>query len=355
MKSILKNIFLLTLPSMLVLFILLEIFFRLVIAASQNPDLFYDQAEKMVRYDENGPRQGQVTLGRFARIKSRWRINNFGWNSILDYLPKKEPGIKRIAVIGDSYIAAMVVDVDKNFMTLLDQELGTGWQVYSFGKSGYPASQYLHVNRYVDRIFDPDLLVFHFCHNDFDESLAANEVHTECLQLELFDDRINEIPPTGLKLGGFQWVKSSALFRYLYYNLHIYSMHQLLLFRRHRVYNANVDVEKLGQQRQQVKQIMQYIILTIKLENPGKRVILMMDGPREDIYNNNLAESSVRWVNVMFDSVCTAQQMEYLDLTDIFAQDFQINHKRFNSDLDGHWDEYGHQVVARALYDEIIS
>ena len=92
-----------------------------------------------------------------------------GWNYPIDYYPINDK--KLIAVIGDSYIEAFQVDVDKNYPFLLREKLKNDYEVYAFGKSGAPLSQYLHISRYVNRHFDPDILIFNLVHNDFDESI----------------------------------------------------------------------------------------------------------------------------------------------------------------------------------------
>ena len=345
----LKNFLIISLPAVLLLLLLLEGVFRWIIPASNPPDLYFDPAEKMIRYDNRFQQDGLVTSGKWAQVKARWHLNNQGWNNVNDYNTARDSAKQRICVIGDSYIAALIVDVDANFMALMQKELGAGYQVYSFGKSGIPASHYLDVNRYVLRNFNPDCIMVHFVHNDFVESLHDYEIHPECLQLAITPQGVREIPPTGLKMAGGQWLKKSALFRYLYYNLNIYRLNQNIMFKRRPVYNANVDVEVLQKYRDDLQMVMRYIITTLKRETAGKRLLLMMDAPRYDIYANNLANSNIIWINQLFDRICRENGVEFLDLTDAFARDFEKNNRRFNWDWDAHWNDYGHQVVARAV------
>ena len=39
----------------------------------------------------------------------------------------------------------------------------------------------------------------------------------------------------------------------------------------------------------------------------------------------------------------------FLDLAEYFADDFEANQQKFESELDYHWNELGHAVAARAL------
>lgn len=163
-----KNILLTTLPSVIILFILLEVFFRTVIRADDPPRSLYDENEKMF-YFSNVKETGITTIGRFAEIKAHWRVNNMHWNYPLDYSPGKDK--KLIAVIGDSYIEAFQVDADKKYPCVLRDMINNEYEVYAFGISGAPLSQYLNISRYVKRHFKPDIIIFNIVHNDFDESI----------------------------------------------------------------------------------------------------------------------------------------------------------------------------------------
>ena len=56
-------------------------------------------------------------------------------------------------------------------MAKLREKLHSQFDVYGFGKSGAPLSQYLQMTRYVIKHFDPEIIVINVIRNDFDESL----------------------------------------------------------------------------------------------------------------------------------------------------------------------------------------
>ena len=74
-----KNVLLVTLPTILIAFILLEVLFRVVIPASDPPRGFFDENEKMY-YLDNGQQEGLYTIGKFAEIRAKWRVNDMHWN-----------------------------------------------------------------------------------------------------------------------------------------------------------------------------------------------------------------------------------------------------------------------------------
>jgi hypothetical protein len=75
-----------------------------------------------------------------------------------------------------------------------------------------------------------------------------------------------------------------------------------------------------------------------------------MDGPRWNIYKNDVDKAKVTWLNGMVAEQCGKLNLPFIDLTPYMIADYQKNHKRFETDYDGHWDEYGHQFVAGVLY-----
>jgi hypothetical protein len=46
--------------------------------------------------------------------------------------------------------------------------------------------------------------------------------------------------------------------------------------------------------------------------------------------------------------------IEFIDLTDVFYNDYKRNNLRFNSELDGHWNEYGHHLASETLYSYLV-
>jgi len=163
-----KNILFVTLPTILIVLILLEVFFRTVIPAANPPKYFFNEEEKIYCFS-NKKKKGVYTIGRFADIRAKWSINNMHWNYPIGYYPVDEK--KLITVIGDSYIAVLEVDADENYPYLLRERLKTDYEVYAFGIPGAPLSQYLHMSRYVNKHFDPDILIINLVHNDFDQSI----------------------------------------------------------------------------------------------------------------------------------------------------------------------------------------
>jgi len=355
-----KNILLVTLPTILVAFVILEVFFRVAIPASDPPRGFFDETQKM--YCLGSSRQeGLYTIGKFAERRAKWRVNDMHWNYPIDYHAgyNEKP---LIAVIGDSFIEAFQVDVDHNYPFLLRNSLKDDYEVYAFGVSGAPLSQYLHVSRYVNRLFDPDIVIFNLVHNDFAESISKLSPHYyHFLQVSIdANGMITETTPRpNYSFAQYKPLKrfiyNSALFRYLYFNLKVKEIRRNLAANRDKQFEANIDTEKAVNNKDLIFLSTDYLVSAIGEENKGRRVIFVINAPRNVVYDNASASSHVLWMNDMIDTLCTRNDIEFVDLVPLMIDDYKINKKRFDYELDAHWNEYGHQFVSKVLYRQLMS
>src|SRR5438309_72885 len=116
---IFKNLVFITLPSILFCIILLELLFRYIIPASETPYVYFDHNNQILRYDTEGKTEGIYTIGGLTQQRSRWRINNYGWNSKIDYVPYQIRQKPLIAIIGSSYVEAFQVNIEDNIAAIL--------------------------------------------------------------------------------------------------------------------------------------------------------------------------------------------------------------------------------------------
>ena len=84
-----------------------------------------------------------------------------------------------------------------------------------------------------------------------------------------------------------------------------------------------------------------------KLKSLFQERIVVMDGPRESIYGDR--ESRVAWLNGLMSGLCAEAGVAFVDLTADMKLDYQKHQRKFNSEIDWHWNEYGHDFVARKM------
>lgn len=355
MKKALKNILFVTVPMLLILFFLLEIVSRIFFPGSDVPKTIFDDKEQLVKYSREYGTRGLWTKGNLAQQRGRWRINNDGWNSPIDYTPEKKPGVTRVAVIGDSYIEAWQVDAEKNYPALLGKALGDKYEVYSFGVSGAPLSQYLHMSRYVEKKYSPDIYIFNLVHNDFHESIKGMAYIPQFMTVQMDNDStFTEVQPvkperTHNKVPGGIVLRKSSLFRYLYFNLNLMDKFRSKKAGAKEV-EMNVAVSDVVDKQDSLRAVTGYVLAKIKSELGNKKIIFVMDAPRQNIYKGDLEQSKIKHLNTMVDSLTHKMDLPFIDLTPYMAKDYLQNKKRFESDYDNHWAAYGHQFVANVLY-----
>ena len=361
LKKILKNILFVTVPMLLIFFILLEIISRFFFPGCKLPNNIYAEETinnvkyDIVKFNRDYGTTGLWTAGKFSQLRGRWHINNDGWNSPVDYSSVKKQGVTRIAVIGDSYIEAFTVDIEKSYPNLLHDSLGSKYEVYSFGVSGSALSQYLNVSRYVEKKYSPDIYIFNLIHNDFHESISGQSNYTMYLTFKIDNDSIfTEVHPVKPKLmhnrvPAWNLVRRLSLFRYFYYNLRIVEKFRSRKGGAKEV-ESGVIVNDVLDKKDSVRAITGYLLKKIKEELGNKEIIFIMDAPRFNIYKNDLAHSKLIWLNSMVGEYCKELNLPFIDLTSYMAEDYKKNGKRFETDYDGHWGEYGHQFIANVLY-----
>ncbi|MBZ0264594.1 hypothetical protein K8I28_07985 [bacterium] len=352
-RAILRNFLLVTVPTIILLLAFAELTFRFIIPASFPPYHQTDPNGNVMNYNASLNSDGLFTIGNFAQQRGRWHINNYGWNSPFDYDRSSTKPL--VAIIGDSYVDGLQLDVDQKMSSLVADSLQDSMRVYSFGMAGAPFSQYLHVSRYVNTNFDPDILVFVVIHNDFDESHTDMIRNPLFMQIEDSAHGINEIPPKAYRPNNtIRMIRKSALVRYLYINLHAKEVLQGFINRLTMggdapEYNMNINVDAMFERLEDIKSGITYLIETILKENSDKRVIFIMDGLREEIYNNSFKNSKLMFLHMLMSEICASRDCEFIDMTPIFKTHYAKHKQRFETPYDNHWNKLGHELVANTV------
>jgi hypothetical protein len=323
------------------------------------PHAYSDPDHRVLQYDPHGRTEGVFTIGRFAQQRGRWRINNYGWNSEIDYESVRSPYKPLIAIIGDSYIEAFQVNVEDSIAATLRKLAKGEYDVYSFGVSGAPLSQYLLMSRYVNYHFKPDVIVMNVIHNDFEASIENLVKDPYSLQLTYKNGAFSEVSPRLYEPSTVRrMLGRSAFVRYLALNLRMNFDVRTIITRLSeekdaRRFNANVDVESVQANRHIIEEATFFLVSQLKKENPNTKLVFMIDAPRNDIYSGTVERSDVLWMHDILRSACVQYECRFVDLTGPFTEKFKTDHVKFNSDLDSHWNEVGHRVAAEVLYDNL--
>lgn len=298
------------------------------------------------------------TWSRFADFSMRNEVhaNNYGFINDQDYTPDSQ--LPLISIIGDSYVEASMIPYEKTLQGLLTAELQGDWRVYSFGVSGAPLSQYLAFAKYARETFKTNKIVFVIVGNDFDESLLHYKqspgMHyfkqTSSGDLKL--TRLDYSPSTIRSL-----LKHSRLVMYLYGNLQAHTTLSQLFgpTARPESYvgqtSASTDSMRLALSEQAVMNFFDLLPEYSGLQT--KDILFIVDGLRPHLYSREalaMAEGSFADRMRKF-FIQSAQRHGYttIDLSPIFIEEYSTHQQRFEFKRDGHWNDAGHAIAARAV------
>ena len=330
--------------------------FRYVLLASDVPANAF--VNGLVRY---APNQTGVWRVR-NEIAAPYAINAQGWNSGLgDYVTARKPGVVRVALVGDSYVEALQVPFNRSVGEQLAAQLsrtGSAAEVYRFGISGAPLSQYVYmVEREVAR-YAPDWIVVVLVHNDFDESVnrLPGRYTSSFLRVRLDHGRVvGDVAPVPWRPDATEWLRRTATARYLYYRWQVRPelLRQLVLSDAHADgarFSANVDIDAVLRQMPEIAAATDHLFgrLAAAAVASGARLLLAMDGDRQAIYAG-AAPLAAQTLNAMAAEMARRRGIPFLDLHPVFAAEWRADGRRFEHLSDNHWNEHGHAVAARAI------
>lgn len=307
------------------------------------------------------------TFRRADEIEARFAFNQDGWNSPhASYALERTPGVKRIAIIGDSYVHAREVDVDKSFSEQLERDLAEqpgSLEIYRFAIKGAPLSQYLHMLREEVARYQPDLVVVMLIHNDFDQSFKPiwGRYIQSFMHLNIEDGQVvGEKAPIPYEPGWADVISSSATYATLQRRYGaVATVRNLLLDATSDddaepvVYQANVNVAEVASVMDDIVVATDYVFSSFKAyaEEHDLPIALVMDGHRDVIYTGAGVDADTVPLALNRLSAETADKhgLPFLDLHPAFVNDWNANKTSFNFDTDGHWNEYGHRLVADTI------
>lgn len=303
----------------------------------------------------------------------RVTINAQGWNSTKPtYRIQKKPGVLRVAVIGDSYVHAMPVDVADGFPEVMERELkarGVKAEVYRFGVDGAPLSQYLDMLRKEVVQYRPDVVVVQLIHNDLDESyrMVDSRLGSNFLKFRRTEEgSFEEIPPTPFTPGVADVLRESAMFRYLYYTTGL--SQRLRLFANlwwgkaadddpTEFTSSAVDTRSLDDP-DQMRDVTRFIVgeMASVAEREGFRLVFSMDAVREAIYADKPRSNyAVSVVNDIAAEVIRKRGLPFIDLQTAMTQCYRASGQRLEHAWDWHWNVAGNKCAADAIVALLLS
>lgn len=287
-------------------------------------------------------------------------VNNAGWVNDQDY--RKDDKTPLVAVVGDSYIEALMVPYPDTMQGRLAKALDGKARVYSFAASGAPLSQYLVWAEHAVREYGAQYLVINVVGNDFDES------HVDYRLGQGFWIYVPE-PDGTLKLRliefqpGLLWriASESALARYLILNMRlsqfmfgIETLRELLFGKPafaglRYAGNTAVDVEPRRVEASLEALDAFFRDLPLKTGLPPERILFVLDGFRYPDTAIRTSETFFALMRRQLAQRARARGYEAIDMEPVFHADFRARGRMFEHPRDGHWNALGHGLAAEAV------
>lgn len=339
--------------SVLFSLLIIEIALRFLPVCSSMQKLPVDQHNPILRFPSN--QRFTYAKGWNFEILNYGRFNNYGFVNNQDY--QSNPEDLLLAVIGDSYVEALMVPYEQSLQGRLAELYKGKGKVYSFGISGSQLAQYVAMGEYVWREFHPQGLVFVIIGNDFDESLVQVRSGLHLFKRHSQDQSLSLIrtdyQPTVLET----ILKHSAVVRYLWSTVGVGDLTRLpQWFTRSEVLyvgntSRDASLERVRDSRLVVDSFFSELSRRVELE--PARIQFVVDGMRPQLYSpEDLLKAQGSYFDLIrqyFIETAILKGYEVIDLQSRFIARHDKDGARFEFPTDGHWNGLGHQVAADAV------
>lgn len=337
----------------IVMFVFLEVIFRFLPVS----DYTYPQP-----VNNNSPvskmlpnREMMYSKGWNFIFKNKVRVNNDGFINDQDYHAHDQGPL--VAIVGDSYIEALMVPYAATLQGTLAHAFSGKLRVYSFGFSGAPLSQYLAWARYAREKYRNDFLISNVVGNDFDESLLK---YNDSKGGYFYRPNANgdlQLTRVDYMHTKYRFLFKSALMRYLLLNLGATNIVENI--RRLRPgegeYVGNVEavasIDKINDSNHAIAAFFRDLPVYSGL--PRNRVLLIIDAMRPSTYEDReLPKAYGSYYDQMRrEFMLRAASFGYavLDMQRPFTEHYELNKLKFEYPADGHWNPLGHQLAAEGI------
>ncbi len=281
-------------------------------------------------------------------LVNKIHVNNYGFVNDQDYDPEAENPL--IAVIGDSFVAALMVPNQDTFYGRLSKELAGKMRVYSFGISGAPLSTYLKWAEYVDQTFHPQYIIFSIITNDYDESYykykksPAFYYFVQNDTQKLYLDKVDfHISPWRRYLS-----RNSSLVAYIRQNVQLTERIKDLLSGLPALpQDDSASMQRVSESKIAVDCFLEQLPKMTSIDR--RQILFVVDAVDEIVYDPDIELTGRPAYDMILNSyfIKKASTGGYglISLQPVFESIYKETHQRFDYPTDGHWNPDTHRIV----------
>jgi hypothetical protein len=205
--------------------------------------------------------------------------------------------------------------------------------------------------------YRPDWIVVNVVHNDFDESyrFVQGRYTSSFMKFRVSKGRVvGDLPPTPWAPAWTDTLRHTATARFFLYRWQVRPQVIVDLFLPRQADNgpvaANVGIGQILAQKQEFAAVTDHAVsrLATAASGIGARLLLVMNGDLDAIYRGGAASPALALNRTLADTA-KRHDVALIDMHPIFAAHWAANHRRFNFESDGHWNELGHSLVGAAI------
>ncbi|MEK7536892.1 MAG: SGNH/GDSL hydrolase family protein [Patescibacteria group bacterium] len=279
------------------------------------------------------------------------KTNSLGFHS-KEYNLEKTAGVFRIAVIGDSFIEASQVPIEKTFAYLLEKKLNNqtdkqySYEVMPFGISSHGTYKSLFYLKAYALDFKPDLVIAAYSLNDleddFREMIQFNEYGQPVLEISLVEYKsVIQTVEAFFKKNLRKSVLVTTLRKEIL---------QLKSKLEKKTINTPIsdDPEKINQAWETEEKLLTSFNNIVKNSSSKFLLASLADARAYDFMGGTEEAKRLKLI-------ADHSTFDYFDLMPVFIEKYVSEKSDFTWPCDGHWNETGNQWVAEALLDYLIS
>ncbi|MCI0415235.1 SGNH/GDSL hydrolase family protein [bacterium] len=334
-----------------------------------------ERAAQAVRHKPNAEFTwfGHAGLIKEFAVPCRW--NSYGFND-REYIFENPLDHFRIVLLGDSFVEALEVPLEKSFHKMLEKKLNARgfrrkYEVIALGRSGNgPRRNYLWLQK-LGMKYRPDLVIMEFLPtNDIVDDFNPLRLRRD-RQIEKFREFSPLIDQPPIYVPDSQILKHSKLFpaivqsflnlKFRFFRSSLPDKEQIPL--QYFVYAANYEPIW----KQAWKMTLNHIKNTRDLSVSGQSDFLLVffderfklsrEGTQL-LLKTYPAMAKFKWDFDHPSKVLThfsqRNGIRFLSLEPLLQEEYQTNKIPLHYEYDGHWNEAGHKVAAGKIYDYLI-